>query len=237
MNISSRFDIIKELGGGVQGTALLVFDKSDSIVKVLKIFYPPYDYDRENLIKRVSMPPNCVSMIICYYEFADYTYRGTIYRTALMEYFPGKTLEEITKEMDTVSSDILFDYFKVALWGLTHMQERGIYHGDLHDNNMMYLNGTLKIIDLDNIDSLDRYSPDEEDYPYYVKDSESDVNQLAESFVSIMLKVDRFDGQLDMSTVLRNYDMNPKFKEVLIMCSNKEDVPTAREVFDFATSL
>jgi serine/threonine protein kinase len=143
------YQILGTLGKGAHSTILHVRRKADSREYALKVV-PIGDADEQKFLEqarhefRVAQMlghPNLIK-IYCLELKRDWLFRVKK-AEVLIEYVNGKTLDTIP-----IPQDQLVNVFAHVAAGLAHMHRRGVYHGDLKPNNILYgKRGEVKIID------------------------------------------------------------------------------------------
>lgn len=163
-NITSKYDVIKKIGQGGQGSVYLGINKQNNNNVAIKemVIKPIGDENLQTaikkslveieLLKNVSSEPNCNVYISCYIEhFVDWD-NGVIY--LVMEYIDGLSLKEyvqplyVSGDSETLI-DIVFKTVKGITEALNDVHSRGILHQDIKPENIVVENetGIPKLVD------------------------------------------------------------------------------------------
>jgi serine/threonine protein kinase len=143
------YQILGTLGKGAHSTILHIRRKADSREYALKLVAIG-DADEQKYLDqarhefRVAQMlghPNLIK-IYCLVLKRNWLFRVRK-AEVLIEYVNGKTLDTIPIPQDQLAS-----VFAQVAAGLAHMHRRGVFHGDLKPNNILYgKRGEVKIID------------------------------------------------------------------------------------------
>lgn len=125
----TEYKFIERIEGDTRPVYLFMrlSDKKLIIFKSLnKKFY-------ESFILKLLSSPSCNPYVICYY--------GTYDNFLLMEYFPGKTLNDFSFSLDSRRHTLELKLINIIvlqlLKGLAYIHSKNIVHGDIHGGNIL----------------------------------------------------------------------------------------------------
>jgi serine/threonine protein kinase len=145
-----KYQVLANLGSGAHSSILLVRRQADSREYALKIVSIA---DREELkfldqarhefrVAQMLGHPNLIK-IYCLEAQKDWLFRVRKVNL-LIEYVNGKTLDQVPP----MPMEKLVPVLAQIASGLVHMHRRGVFHGDMKPNNVLYgKRGEVKIID------------------------------------------------------------------------------------------
>lgn len=161
--ILSKYNIIKKLGEGGQGSVYLASKKDDgarvAIKKIEVTQFPNESLEQSigraslefQILKKVSVSPNC-DYISCYIEHVVNLEKKEIY--LVMEYIDGLNLLEYVKgiiqSQDTeLVLDISYKVIKAISLALQAIHKNGVLHRDIKPENIVVENrtGIPKLVD------------------------------------------------------------------------------------------
>ena len=152
-SITNRYQIIKQIGKGGQGTVLLALSKSTGQEVAIKIISLTPS-NRDNAIQEISAiksisNPNCVPYVACYYDsFYDPSTNQVVIE---MEYVRGPNIAEYTQSLrNTGNRELLILttklLLKAMLIGLKFIHSHNIIHNDVKPNNIVVNSNKVPVL-------------------------------------------------------------------------------------------
>lgn len=151
--ISNRYDIVRQIGQGGQGTVYLATSKQTGQQVALKII--PVTAANRNMalqeiaaLKAISYP-NCIPYVVCYHDsFYDPTSNQAV---IVMEYIQGPTVSTYTqplrnqgnRQLLILTSKLLL---KAALHGLKFIHSHNILHNDIKPSNIIVGSNKVPVV-------------------------------------------------------------------------------------------
>lgn len=146
MQSFQNLEVMKLLGAGQYGKVYEVRDITTGNIYAFKV--SPDAEKEAAFLSLVSSYPNCDPNIACYYGYGSIPNSKIRRPGVLMEYIQGQTLRDLI-ETSRLSELTLRNLLVVILTILGRLHQRGIFHGDLHTENIIIQpDGLIKIIDL-----------------------------------------------------------------------------------------
>jgi serine/threonine-protein kinase len=145
------YRVLKGLGTGAGSSILLIANREGGTRYALKVVNRQSDADdiyvaqarHEFEVAQKLRHPNVLRIYDCRVKRSWFRVKGV---ELLMEYVPGKTLDELGGKLPI--GQLVLVFMAVAM-ALEHMHRRGVYHGDLKPGNIMLSkDGQVKVIDL-----------------------------------------------------------------------------------------
>lgn len=142
-----NFEIIDFIGSGDNGVILEAKEKISDMNRAIKIWLPNYKKGKSNItrsleeIKKISKLEH--KNIVKYYSTGE----SCGFQYCVLEQIDGTSIRQYIKEMHP-SLVVRYDIISKILEGLRYAHEKNIYHGDLHQDNILIQNdGSIKLLD------------------------------------------------------------------------------------------
>lgn len=138
--LAGKYVVAEFLGGGWEGEAYLVHEKSTGFARVAKFYYPERNEKGNSLkeyVKRLESLSD-LGCVIRYMHSDSIRHHGTKLDFMVSTRAPGKQLSYYIKKrggkLGALESLMILEKI---IDGLEHIHARGLYHGDVHEDNVM----------------------------------------------------------------------------------------------------
>ena len=138
--LAGKYVVAEFLGGGWEGEAYLVHEKSTGFPRVAKFYYPERNEKGKSLkeyVKRLERLSD-LNCVIRYMHSDSIRYRGQRLDFMVSTRAPGKQLSYYIKKRGGARHPLeaLLITEQIAT-GLEAIHAQGLYHGDVHEDNVM----------------------------------------------------------------------------------------------------
>ncbi|MCA8918232.1 MAG: protein kinase family protein [Planctomycetes bacterium] len=138
--LAGKYVVAEFLGGGWEGEAYLVHEKSTGFPRVAKFYYPERNEKGKSLkeyVKRLERLSD-LNCVIRYMHSDSIRYRGQRLDFMVSTRAPGKQLSYYIKKRGGALHPLeaLLITEQIAT-GLEAIHAQGLYHGDVHEDNVM----------------------------------------------------------------------------------------------------
>lgn len=210
--LSLHYELVREIGEGGNSNVWSVKDKNNKLYACKIPLNSDLNEDiiyEANTMAQISKYPN-TSMFLTFYGI--YEHNGLV--VMISELFTGNLLSSLRIGKVNLSEKQILFIAKSILEQLSFLHKKGLNHGDLHDNNILFSSNRVVLIDVSN----QKYYPDNTSTnieaevtrtlpQYYVKAINSGISPL-----SLYQKKDIFEfGETIRG--LMGYDSLPPWDE------------------------
>jgi len=139
--IGSKYVVDSKLGGGWEGEVYKVTERRTGAMRAAKLFFPQRNREDRAVTfyaKKLERLTGC-RIVIQYHHSETLRFRGLPITCLISEFVEGEILRDFVQRQPRRRMD---PYAALSLLyalaeGLEEVHERGEYHGDLHDRNVM----------------------------------------------------------------------------------------------------
>jgi len=154
--LAGKYRIDRFLGGGWEGEAYQVTEVTTGVQRAAKVFYPQRNIGDRALrtyARKLEKLSDC-SALIRYHHTDQFRYSGSRISFVLSELVQGELLEEFVKRHPGKRLPMFeaLHLLRAVARGVAQIHQRGEYHGDLHDRNVLVrrrgVHFEIKLLDL-----------------------------------------------------------------------------------------
>lgn len=154
--LAGKYRIERLLGGGWEGEAYQVTEVTTGVQRAAKVFYPQRNIGDRALrayARKLEKLSDCAALIR-YHHTDTFRHSGSRISFVLSELVQGEILEEFVKRQPGRRLPMFeaLHLLRAVARGVAQIHQRGEYHGDLHDRNVLVqrrgVHFEVKLLDL-----------------------------------------------------------------------------------------